>query len=127
MTFFARSSSGIASWTARNASRPPFQAMTMLSPTGPPRRRSRGGRDHHRRAGFEERPIEHATANGVMRQTFGPGRNHQVDAMGKDHSPSLGFPAGTKIAVSAAACVSSLNIRAYRRFALPPRRPRAPR
>ena len=62
------------------ASHQAFQAMTMLSPTGPglPVRR----KDQHRNAGLEERPIEHA-ARMVAWARLRARRNHQVDAMGE--------------------------------------------
>ena len=51
----------------------------MFSPIGPGVQSGR--QDQHRRAGFEQRPVEHAGANGVMSQAFGARRDHQVDAM----------------------------------------------
>ena len=68
--------------------------------------------DQHRRAGLEERAIEHAAPNDVMRQAFGPGRNHQVDAMGERPRPRPAFPPARRSRVGAASPASPrVNIR----------------
>ena len=94
VTFLACLSSGIASWTARIASRPPFQAMTMLSPTGPGvqpgGRISIGALDR-------ERAIERAGRMTSEPGSFGAGRIMRSTQWLK-RSLSPGFSAGAKTA-----------------------------
>ena len=108
VTFLARSSSGIASCTARSASRPAFQAMTMLSPTGP-------GVQSGGRISIGAPDLRSARSSTPRRMTScaklsGPGALIRLTQWVKT-SPSPGFSAGTKIAVGAASPVTSVNIR----------------
>ena len=78
VTLTAFSRKGMASWTARSASRPPFQAMTTLSPIVPPVQSGR--QDQHRRAG-RRAPGRARPADHVARRTARSGRDDEIDAM----------------------------------------------